>query len=391
MYRVIHRLRALLQDLQLPTGTPGRLHQHLLQLFGAEVMGTGATHQDSVFGQQLHRRAVDAHIVRKARIEILLALDQRRRIQHHQIEFLSLCVQFLHHFQGLALARLQRQPVVRGGGFGNGYGAGGAVDAERRTGTLLQGPQAPGAGVAVEVQHPPALGIACQALAIVHLIEEPSGFLALAQISPELEPGFFDLHLSRYFTVHFHLAGQAFELAQRCVIAPDDALDARQHIVDCLTQQRLLRLHAGGGDLHGQHLVEAVDHQTRQLIGLGEHPAVLGAGKQLVAQIQCLAQLALEPLQTELRVGAAAEQAYAQQRMRVDVTQAQRLITRVDHGHQRAGRQLLDRRGLGIDLVGIDPQMPGAHAAVLTLAQLDFRDRLLNVGHQAKSLRNSLR
>ncbi len=124
------------------------------------------------------------------------------------------------------------------------------------------------------------------------------------------------------------------------------------------------------------HVAVAVEHQPRQAVGLAEHQPVVGLRVQPLAQ----RQRHVEPLHSSARsdglVGIAADDARADQRVRIDVGVAQELVAVRDAAAPRApGAKRRQRRRGDVDLVAEHPQVPGADAAVLAALQAQHAAR----------------
>ena len=65
MHRMVGRLSAELQDLQMFVRCTRGLGDRILEIVGAHVVGTGTGHQDAVARDQLHGKLVQALIGRQ--------------------------------------------------------------------------------------------------------------------------------------------------------------------------------------------------------------------------------------------------------------------------------------------------------------------------------------
>ena len=139
-------------------------------------------------------------------------------------------------------------------------------------------------------------------------------------------------------------------------------------------------LHAGRRGLGDEHVAEAVDGQSRQTIGFAEHEPI----PRLVVEAFAQGQGDLEPVHeqglVERVLDAATDQARADQRIRIDVADPDRLVAAVDDDAGLARLETAERRTLHVDLVREHPQVPGAQARVFAALEVQ-RGKLDLFGH----------
>ncbi len=235
--------------------------------------------------------------------------------------------------------------------------------------------QPPRADVAEHVQHLPVLYILVQCQPVAALVEEPAGLLAAGQRHLETHPALFQHDAVRHLPDQLRLLCQAFQCTYRAVVAQQQAGrldDALQHLDYGVAHT----LHAGRGDLHHQHLAVTVHHQPRQAVAFAKYQPVVRRIKQPLAQFQRRAQPPFQQAGVKLRVGAPAEQACTDQRMRVDIRRAQQLARCCLHIGKRACLEACQRRAPGVHFIAVDPDMPGLQAALFVLPEDQAREPL---------------
>jgi hypothetical protein len=131
-------------------------------------------------------------------------------------------------------------------------------------------------------------------------------------------------------------------------------------------------LHAEREHLHREHVAVAVHHETGQLVGLAIDHAHGG-----LARVDGLAQAlrALQALHEERGVhlvAAAGQEPRADQAVAIHVRPAQERTTVV---HDVDDAAVLDAPLPRVHLVGEDPRVAAAHAAILAAAQDQPRER----------------
>src|SRR6185437_14459430 len=81
------------------------------QILGGEVIGAGAGDEQTLALDEGERKLIELAIRGLPLWDVLLALDERWRVEHHDIEALTPIVQGLHRLEGIPAKRLQRDPV----------------------------------------------------------------------------------------------------------------------------------------------------------------------------------------------------------------------------------------------------------------------------------------
>ena len=108
----------------------------------------------------------------------LLALDERRRIDHDHVEAAPLGVQRLHHVERIAANHRGLQAVRRRGRLQAFQRRRRRIDAGDFGGAGSQRAEPPRAEVAEDIEHARAADVLAQRQPIRGLVEEPAGLLA---------------------------------------------------------------------------------------------------------------------------------------------------------------------------------------------------------------------
>ncbi len=347
------------QDIDQPL--PGQMH------------GTGAGDQHPVALQQPHRQLVGAPVGLLAVGNILAAGDKGRRIQDYHIVALPLVDQRLHHRHRIALQRVHpvvdtvqrrilRHPLKGGTG---------AVDTGDGPGTEPGGLDTPAAAVAEHIQHPPVAHVIAQSRPVGAMIEKPAGFLAAERRRREAKSVFLQSHRLRYLAVgHRHRFRQGLGAAHAAVITQQDA-GGRKHLYQRLHNGILERLHTRGGDLHHQHIAEAVHHQTGQKITVAVNQAVVGPVGEPPTQAEGDIETMHQQRFVEGNTQVPGKQPPADQTVGVDGRQAQCLAPGALHHDLLPGLKGFQRRRRRVHLVAVNPQMPAAQTTVGAVFQFE--------------------
>ena len=192
---------------------------------------------------------------------VLAFLDQRGRVDDDGVERLARVAQRAQHLEGIAAhAGHAGQPVGHGIGLEAIQGRGRAVHAQHLGCPGGRRAQPPGADVAEQVEHPATGAVACQPVAVGALVEEPAGLLAAGRRHREAQAALVDhQRLGQCAVQRLDAALEPLQGTQRAVVEQLDR--ARVDQIDQHGEQVLLHaLHAGGADLHHQHVVVTVDH-----------------------------------------------------------------------------------------------------------------------------------
>ena len=306
--------------------------------------------------------------------QILLRLHEGRRIGDHHLEGLAGGAQTLHLLEGVGLARLEPvgDAVGLSGAGGVLQGQGGAVYRDHLGGAGHRALDAEAAVVAVEVDGAPALGERGDEGAVVALIIEPAGLLAVQRVGEEGHAILFqpdrtvDLALRQP-----GLLRQPFQRPLSAVVTQDDRA-RRHHLVDGGQDVVDPVVHEHGVGLDRHHVVEAVDDQAGQPVGLGMDDAVEGTGEQPLAQFDRTAQPVGDEGVIHHGRRIVRQQPRGDQRVRIEGVDAQRRPAGVQKPHRTAGRDRLGD-GVHLDFVGIDPGMPLHDAPLAAGLQMDRR------------------
>src|SRR5579863_2832276 len=112
MYRVVGGLAARLQNLHKPSTVTGGRLDRVDKLLGAQVIRAGAGHQQPLIGKHLQGELVELAVRRLAVRDIFLALDERRRVQHHDVEAPALAPQLFQRIEGIGAQRVYRNAIA---------------------------------------------------------------------------------------------------------------------------------------------------------------------------------------------------------------------------------------------------------------------------------------
>src|SRR6185312_7161758 len=236
------------------------------------------------------------------------------------------------------------------------------------------------AGEAKKIEHAHASRQRGDDAAIVALIVEPAGLLSADRVGDETRTVFLDRDRYAEIADDALFRRQALERARRAVVAQHDGARP-QHL---LTRGKKLAFHSvnpGGVDFGDEHVVEPVDHDSRQTIRLGMDQAIEWAVVKPFAQSQRCVEARGEKFRVDDTARVAVEETRADQRTRIEHGDTQRLARRGLHRHQRAGRQRFGRRVHG-DFVGIDPGMALLRPLVMAGQQRHYRASLGIVAHR---------
>ena len=343
-------------------------------------MAAGTGDEQAVLRQHLHARFEHAPVGQRAFLVVLLALDEGRRIDHHDVPAPPLGTGRAEELEGVGGMRVHAigEAVARRVRPHGLDGTRGDVDAIRARRTVGHGPEAPTAGEAEDVQHRRVLQPRREAVAVGALVVEPPGLLAVQHVGGEAQGALADLDRAVHgHADHADLVGQPLDGAGAAVVLPDDAARL-EYLVHRLGGDVLQAVHAGGGGLRDEHVAEAVDGQARQAIRLTEHQAVERIGVTPLAQ----RQRHVEPMDEQRaveRVAATVDEACRDQGVGVRVAAAQRLAGGVEDLHRLAGLQARQRRARHVDLVAEDPEVARSEPALFAFLQ----DQGGGVGHGA--------
>ncbi len=134
------------------------------------------------------------------------------------------------------------------------------------------------------------------------------------------------------------------------------------------------RLHARGGDLHGQIVAVTVHHQAGNPVGLAEQQPVAARGVAPLAQSQRHLDAMHQQRLVEKVILLAAHHPRADQGGGIHVGPGQPLLVVAHHRHLLAGPKGLQGRTLRVHLVAVDPEVAGTQAALVPLCQEEYGD-----------------
>src|SRR6202162_4380614 len=112
MYRVVRGLAARLQDLYKPSAVTGGGLDRVDKFLGAQVIRAGTGHEQSLIGKYLQGELVELAVRRLALRDVFLTLDERRWIQHHDVEAPALAGQLFQRIEGIGAQRVDHNAVA---------------------------------------------------------------------------------------------------------------------------------------------------------------------------------------------------------------------------------------------------------------------------------------
>ena len=366
-----------LQHLQRAPGLRGSELHDLQQRRLGEMHRAGSAHQDRLLGKHRHRLAVQLVIRVLAGFLVLAALDEGRRIQHHDVEALAGRGETLDLGAGLPLdeAHAALDAVKRGVLRRQRERGSGAVDAadvsSARHGRLYT----PGAHVAEDIEHAAASRQRCHARAARAVVEEPARLLAFLRTHAKARAVLLELEeLGDLAMSNTRVNGQLLQGAHGGVVTQQDARGLQQHIERCdhLRQQPF---HPRGAHLHHQVLTEAIHHQSRETITVAIGQTIKRLAEEPLAQAQGSGQPRLDQGGANCFGAVTVDQPGADQRMRIDQRDPEGPAARTLKQRLVACLEALQGCGVGIDLVAVDPGVALAHAPVFVTTQLQRRQR----------------
>ena len=188
------------------------------------------------------------------------------------------------------------------------------------------------------VEHATSRGDLAHGAAVVLLVKEKAGFLALLDVKPEDDAVFAHLELGAAFTLPpARMTRQPLLVAGGHVVSLVDALYllaiGLQDVEQQLVEHRLEALHPDGAHLRDEHVLVAVDDQPRQAVRFGKDDSatvrVGFAAGQGAAAHACLAvlprpgELAAPECLVEAVVGVARDEADTDRAVLGDEARAQ--------------------------------------------------------------------
>ncbi len=344
----------------------GAADQDVLQVVLGQVHRAGGADQDAVLAQQAHGLFVETAVGGLAVLQVLLALDEGRRVGDHHVEAFVGGLQFAQGLEHVALdaGDLLRYAVQRRVALDAVEGEGGRVHAHHFAGAEGGGLDAPATDIAEQVEDPLALHVGRQARAVHAVVVEPAGLLPGQHRRLELHAVLFQRDPLRHFAVGVgHVALQALGVARAGVVLPEHG-GGLEHLQQGSEHLVLAQFHGRGRQLHHQHVAEAIDHQAGQQVGIAVDQPVERLVEKPLAQAEGDVDAMNQQRFVENVLGITGNEAAADQIVRAQRDDAQRLA--VGHFQHRlvAGGEGIQRRRGDIHLVAVDPQVAGAQAAL---------------------------
>ena len=344
------------------------LEQHLPEHVVVQVMAARAGHEDALLLEHRHRESIVFAIRACARRDRTARLDERRRVEHDDAVALALALQTAHGVERIHAQELHavREPVALDVGARQRQRGFRRIDRQHARGPTARHVHGPLALIAEHVECAAAVRTRLGTLAVLALVQEQTGLLTVDQVGLEREPADRDRDLLGYVTPPDPaVLIQTFELPERGVGDQDGALRL-EHLLERDAQRLQLLIHAARQYLHREHVAIAIDHESRQLIGLAIHHSY-----RVLARVKCLAGAlrALETLDEEVGVdlvAAARQHARADQAVAIDVGLAKERAALIQHLDDAT---VLDRALPLLDLVGEDPRVAAANPAILAASQ----------------------
>ena len=353
---------------------PGRLLDGRDEVVLPQVVRARARDQDAVARQHLHGLLVQLAVGRLPLRDVLAALDEGRRVDDDDVELLAGRPQRRERVERIGAFGTDDvlQSVFRRRSLQQVQRRRRRIDAHDLTRARPGCRESPRAEVAEDVEHARAAHVLEQRPAVVCLVVEPAGLLAVSDRHVESHAVFFDHgFLDGRPAGGLDVTWQAFQFARARVVLPDDRL-RRDDLVERFEDCGLHRLHADRADLADDDVTEPVEHQPGQAVGFAVHETVARLRVQPLAQRERDPQPMHEQRLAGSESGIAAEDARADQRVRIDVGVTEEpVITRHDAA-QRAGLERRQRRACRVDLVAEDPEVTARDAALFPRLESQF-------------------
>src|ERR1700728_1829288 len=107
MHRVVGRLAGDFEDLHAAPAVARRCLYRGDELLDGKMIGARARHQQSLLREQRQRELIQLAVARLTLRQVFLALDERRRIEDHDIEALTPLAERLERVESVGAQRLQ--------------------------------------------------------------------------------------------------------------------------------------------------------------------------------------------------------------------------------------------------------------------------------------------
>ena len=178
-----------------------------------------------------------------------------------------------------------------------------------------------------------------------------------------------------------------FQRAHRCIVLPPE-LARFEHLDDRFGDRILDPFHARGRDLADENVAETVQRQARQRIRFAEHEPVIRFRVEPLAQRERDVETMHDQRAIERMLEAPHDEPRGDQRMRIDIAQADRLAVVIDDRAHFAGLESGERRARDIDFVREHPKMTRAQARIFAAPQV--QRRIFDfVGHESSNQRRT--
>ncbi|MNO93205.1 hypothetical protein D3C76_848020 [compost metagenome] len=196
------------------------------------------------------------------------------------------------------------------------------------------------------------------------MVIEPAGLLPFTYRGLELHAVLFQCNPVRHFAVNgFDVALQAFGITRGGIVLEQNAAWL-EHLDQGGDYVVLVQLHGGRGQLNHEDVEETVDHQAWEQVGVAVDQAVARLVEQALTQRQGDVEAVHQQRLVQWQLDVARQQARADQVVRAQRHDAQRLAVGGLEDRLLAGLQALQRGRGDVDFIAVDPQVASAQAAV---------------------------
>ena len=323
--------------------------------------------EDAPGSDHRHAEPVDLAIAAHALVELLLALDERGRVENDDVEAIAALGQRAQRSERVCLLEPCDRSELRSRGAPRGPrdGVGGAVDATHRLRAGARAGQPPRTDVGEDVEDPRAPSMGGEPTAIVGVIEEEAGLLPTTQIENEAHA----VDLDRVLFGHLAMDDldhriDAFQPAVGRVGLHEDParLERTREGSDDFLEQAIDASSVRRDDVN---VVVAVDDQAGDVVAFAVTQAIGARARSHPPAKRVGGPQALGKETAIQRPIFAGKYADGDQRAGVSVTDAEQAAARIDDMDRLPGHQLRERRA---NLVGEHPRMSARHACSRTTA-----------------------
>ncbi len=196
---MIGSLAELFYKLYITSGIYSGIGQNFLEQVSRHQAGAGEAEQNAAWIQQLQRQHVDVLVTAAGAGQLILVLDEFRRIHDDQIEFFALSAvvaQQLEHVITNELRLVQIELVELDVLFGDVQRCLRGIHADHLCAAAHQSGNGEGAGVGEAVQHPAAGRVVPRLLARYHHLK-PEALAKAGTRWPKLDLEFMTIHASK--------------------------------------------------------------------------------------------------------------------------------------------------------------------------------------------------